>query len=98
MEHVFTLLSLALPREPLQVAYRGIHTDDAVLKGTALEYLESTLPEEVRESLWPFLEETPRSKAGTAKDREQVMKELMDSHHSIQVNLEELRRRLKDPE
>lgn len=33
MEHVFTLLSLVVPRAPLQIAFKGLLTDDAVLRG-----------------------------------------------------------------
>jgi len=59
--HVFTLLSLVLSREPLEIAFRGLHTDDQKLRGTALEYLESILPPPIRGSLWPFLEAVPAS-------------------------------------
>jgi hypothetical protein len=40
LAHVFTLLSLVLPREPLQIAFRSLHSEDEHLQGTALEYLE----------------------------------------------------------
>ena len=53
--HVFTLLSLVLPREPLQIAFRGVTSDDRNLRGTALEYLEGVLPASVRQALWPYL-------------------------------------------
>lgn len=53
--HVFTLLSLILPREPLQIAFRGINSEDRNLRGTALEYLEGVLPPSVRHALWPYL-------------------------------------------
>jgi hypothetical protein len=55
--HVFTLLALVLPAEPLRVAFRGLHSDDQRLRGTALEYLESVLPRDVRDLLWRFLED-----------------------------------------
>ncbi len=57
LAHVFTMLSLVLPAEPLQIALRGLHADDQNLRGTALEYLESVLPPTIREPLWPFLED-----------------------------------------
>ena len=57
LSHVFTLLSLVLPFEPLQISYRGLHTADDKLRGTALEYLDSVLPKPIREGLWPYLEE-----------------------------------------
>jgi HEAT repeat protein len=53
--HIFTLLSLVLPREPLQIAFRSLQSDDRQLRGTALEYLEQILPVEIRVSLWPSL-------------------------------------------
>jgi hypothetical protein len=59
LEHVFTLLGLALPAEPLRIALHAVQTDDAELRGTALEYLESILPADVRAQLWPLLEGEP---------------------------------------
>jgi HEAT repeat protein len=56
LEHVFTLLSLAFPRQPLVAAFRGLQSEDRHLRGTALEYLEGVLPAEVRIALWPYLE------------------------------------------
>ncbi|MGE0703779.1 MAG: Npt1/Npt2 family nucleotide transporter, partial [Vicinamibacterales bacterium] len=58
LAHVFTLLALVLPSGPLQIAYRGLHSDDSNLRGTALEYLESVLPPPIRERLWPYLEDS----------------------------------------
>jgi hypothetical protein len=55
-EHVFRLLSLILPRNPMRIAYRGLHSGDKRLKGMALEYFESVLPGEVRRSIRPLLE------------------------------------------
>jgi AAA family ATP:ADP antiporter len=57
LEHLFTLLSLHLEREPLRMAFRALHHDDARHRGTALEYLETVLPGEVREGIWPYLGE-----------------------------------------
>ena len=90
LEHVFTLLSLVLPKEPLRISFRALHTDDEMLRGTALEYLESTLPPPVRERLWPLLEDKrPADRA--PRSHEEVLAELLESHASIQVRLLELR-------
>ncbi|HUV14138.1 MAG TPA: hypothetical protein VMY18_10865, partial [Acidobacteriota bacterium] len=90
LEHVFTLLALRLPREPLRIAFRGLHTADQTLKGTALEYLDSILPPEIKEALWPFLEERSKPEA-VGKSREQILADLLESNASIQISLEELR-------
>jgi AAA family ATP:ADP antiporter len=89
--HVFTLLALVLPREPLQIAFRSLHTDDQYLRGTALEYLESVLPAPIRDRLWPFLEHQ-RPAARHSRPTDEVIAELLRSNDSIVLNLEELRR------
>ena len=53
--HVFALLAAVLPREPLQVAFRGIRSDDASLRGLALEYLDGVLPPTIRTKLYALL-------------------------------------------
>ena len=40
LAHLFTLLALVLPPEPMRIAFRGLHTDD---------------PASIR-PLWPFLD------------------------------------------
>ena len=55
LAHVFTLLSLVLPREPLQIAFRSLRSEDHRLQGTAFEYLEGVLPPRIKAGLWPFL-------------------------------------------
>jgi hypothetical protein len=91
--HVFTLLSLVLPAQPLQIAYRGLHTSDPVLRGTALEYLEGVLPPDIRDRLWPFLGDSPAPPPGRTRSREEILADLLRSNESIVLNLEELRRR-----
>ena len=94
LAHVFTLLSLVLPREPLQIAFRGLHTQDQNLRGTALEYLEGILPPAIRDRLWPFLEDRrPSDRRGRARD--EILADLLRSNKSIVMNLEELKRQAR---
>ena len=58
LEHVFTILALHLEREPLRMAYEGLHHANARYRGTALEYLETILPSEIRDTVWPLLGST----------------------------------------
>jgi hypothetical protein len=95
MENVFTLLSVVLPPAPLQLAYKGLLTDDAVLRGTGLEYLESVLPRTIWASLSPFLNDT-RSMASGSRPPEAVLEDLLRSSESIDLNLAEIRKRIKD--
>jgi AAA family ATP:ADP antiporter len=92
MAHVFTLLSLVLHREPLQIAFRGLHVQDPLLRGTALEYLESVLPQEIRSRLWPFLEDS-RPAGQPLRTRDEIVADLVRSNDSIMLNLADLERR-----
>ncbi len=56
LEHVFTVLGLAFPAEPLRVALHAVQTDESELRETALEYLASVLPADVRAQLWPLID------------------------------------------
>lgn len=92
LAHVFVLLSLVLPATPLQIAYRGLHTTDPVLRGTALEYLEGVLPPDIRDRLWPFLGTNAPVNVG-ARRRDEILADLLRSNDSIVLNLKELRQR-----
>jgi hypothetical protein len=94
LAHVFTLLELILPADPLRIAYRGLHTTDRALQGTALEYLESVLPRDIRDRLLPFLEVGPESRPPN-RSGDEILEDLLRSNQSILVNLEELRARRK---
>jgi hypothetical protein len=92
LAHVFTLLALVLPTEPLQIAFRGLHADDLSLRGTALEYLEGVLPAPIRDALWPYLEDN-RPRRPSTRPREEILADLLRSNDSIIMNIEELKKR-----
>lgn len=56
LPHLFALLSLTLDREAVNLAREAFLRGDARQRGTALEYLHSTLPEPVRSELMTCLE------------------------------------------
>jgi len=93
LEHLFTLLSIALPRETVRLAYHGLHTGDRYLRGTALEYLETVLPDEVWAKLWPFLDEGEAQAPRPGRSSQDAMRELLASQNSIVLALAEVRRR-----
>ena len=85
LEHVFSLFAVVLPREPLMAAFRALHQDDRMYRGLALEYLESTLPDEIRKRLWEVIEESPPAASG--QDYDHVLKALLDTNASIILQL-----------
>jgi hypothetical protein len=93
LAHVFTLLAIVLPTEPMRIAFRGLHTNDQNLRGTALEYLESQLPPSIRPHLWRFLEDERPATPRPARPGDDVLADLLRSNQSIMLNLQALQRR-----
>ena len=90
LEHLFTLLSLILPRETLRLAFHALHTDDPYLRGTALEYLETVLPDAVWSRLSPLLEDGDLP-APRARGSAEALRELLASRDSISLALTRVR-------
>jgi hypothetical protein len=92
LEHLFTLLSLILPNDTLRLAFHGLHTQDAYLRGTALEYLETVLPETIWLKLWPLLEQGETQPART-RTADEAQRDLLATRESIGIALAEGQRR-----
>jgi len=95
LEHIFRILTLVVPWEPMQVAYYGLHTNDSHLRSTTLEYLEGVLPADVRQELWPYLED-PRVKEKPRGTAEAALKELIRTHTRMGSELDQATRLLSD--
>jgi len=93
-EHVFNLLALALEREPVRIAARAFGTDDAYMRGTALEYLETVLPARLFAALQPLL-----AAAGPPPARHrpaaEVRADLIRAGMTMTVSRDEIRRQLE---
>lgn len=76
LEHMFTILSLSLEREPLRMAFFALHHEDDHYRGTALEYLDTVLPTEIRQIIWPYLGEAA-APLPAARAPQEVLAELV---------------------
>jgi ATP:ADP antiporter, AAA family len=82
LEYLFSLLAIMIPAEPLKVAFRALHSQDRILRGLALEFLESHLSSDAVSRLRRLVE--PSTEAPAARrDAPQVLQELMNSQESI---------------
>ncbi len=93
-EHVLSLLTLALEREPARIAARAFETDDAHLRGTALEYFETVLPSDLFRALEPRLSAGMLVVAGPRRAAVEVREELVKAGATMTMSLDEVRRRL----
>lgn len=85
LEYIFSLFAAVLPREPVKIAFRALHTDDSALRGLAIEYLESVLPAHTREQLWAALE--PASPVQASDAHQDPLGELLRVHESLLIKL-----------
>jgi len=92
-EHVFHLLALALEREPVRIAARAFMTDDAYVRGTALEYLETVLTPRLFSAMKPLLAGTHQPPA-RRRSATEVRDDLIRAGATMTVSLDELRRQL----
>jgi ATP:ADP antiporter, AAA family len=91
MTHVAALLGLVLPPQSVRLAFRALHTDDAKLRGVALEYLDSVLPKGIREQLAAQIEGPVARPEKSGAHPEEALSNLLDSSPSIIARLEDLR-------
>lgn len=85
LEHLFTLLALVLPVEAVRIAFRALHTEDAQLKQTAFEYLETATPPDTRDCLLPVLESDARGRSRLSNDS--ALKDLLASAARVSETL-----------
>ncbi|MEM9069179.1 MAG: hypothetical protein AAGE52_11765 [Myxococcota bacterium] len=96
LEHVFNILSLALDRDTLRISLSAlINAESEELRGTALEYLENVLPDELRQGLWPYIGSRKRDRPSQRPPRE-VVDELLRSMDSLQIDREALLKRIEE--
>jgi hypothetical protein len=93
-EHVFNLLALALEREPVRIAARAFTTEDAYVRGTALEYLETVMPARTFAAVRPLLAVTGPTPA-RHRSAPEVRADLLRAGATMTVSLDEVRRQLE---
>jgi hypothetical protein len=96
LEHAFDLLSLAGPREAMQLAYGALLSQDVFLRGVAREYLDVVLPVEVRTAMALRLS-SPLPPASSPRASDRSLSDLLKSGDAIRQRLDEVRR-TQDPD
>ena len=79
LEHVFSLIGVVLPREPVRVAFEALGASDPQLRGLALEYLESALPSHISERLLQIVDRPMETVSSRPVDL--IRKEFLDLVH-----------------
>lgn len=90
LTHICTLLGLILPPQSVKLAFRALHTDDAKLRGVALEYLDSVLPKSLSRQLTAHLEGPPPEISRSDLHSEQALANLVESTPTIMARLKDM--------
>lgn len=75
LRHVLTLLGLATGFDAVELASRALESNDARLRGTALEYLDNVLPAQLRAQLFERIG-APAGEAHAPRSRTELVEEL----------------------
>jgi hypothetical protein len=55
LRHLFNLFGIIFGPDVMDSCYDSLQAEDPTIRGTALEYLENQLPQNIRTSLWPVI-------------------------------------------
>jgi AAA family ATP:ADP antiporter len=83
------LLGLVLPPQSVHLAFRALQTDDAKLRATAIEYLDSVLPQALRHKMAAQFD-VPVSAARVAGASGHALSNLEDATPTIMARLQQL--------
>ncbi len=85
LPHVFALLSLTLERQALRIAWTAMKSSDRALRGTALEYLNNVLPEDVFPRVRSLFGASTVVFAARERPAQQVTDELLTSSAGLRL-------------
>ena len=77
LHFLFVLLGVIYNASVMDICYDALGDDDPQIRGTALEYLENQLPQDVRTPLWPLItadDALPRFKRSENEIKQELLK------------------------
>jgi HEAT repeat protein len=96
--YLFNLFGIILGPGVMDICYNALQAEDPGIRGTALEYLENQLPQNVREPLWPLIS-SGRTITKSDRSTKEIMYDLLQAGRSIKSSdqiLESCMQSLKD--
>jgi hypothetical protein len=100
LRYLFILFGILFGPRVMDVCYEALMADDPAVRGTALEYLENQLPQNVRTPLWPLIA-AGKPETGSDRSLQEITHDLLKSGKVVKGKeqiLESLMKDLKDGE
>jgi AAA family ATP:ADP antiporter len=98
LRYLFILFGIIFSPKVMDVCYDALQGNDPTARGTALEYLENQLPQNVRTPLWPLIA-SGRVETGSDRSLQEITRDLLQSGNAVKDReqiLESLMREHKD--
>ena len=76
LRHLFNLLGIIFGTNEMDVCYDALQSEDQTKRGTALEYLDNQLPQDIRISLWPLIA-SGHSEPKSERSAQEIMRDLL---------------------
>jgi hypothetical protein len=95
LRYLFSLLGIIFGPSVMDICYESLHAEDPATRGTALEYLENQLPQNVRTPLWPLIA-SGRPETKSNRSLEEIMHDLLEAGRTVSGKEQILESRMKD--
>jgi AAA family ATP:ADP antiporter len=76
LRHLFNLLGVIFGPNVMDICFDSLQSEDLTIRGTALEYLENQLPQDVRTPLWPLIA-SGHSETRSERPAQEILRDLM---------------------
>ena len=82
LRHLFNMLGIIFGSNVMDICYESLQVEDPTIRGTALEYLENLLPQNVRTPLWPLIE-SGHIETKSDRSSQEIMHDLMQALSAV---------------
>ncbi len=96
LRHLFNLFGVIFEPQVMDICYESLQVVDPTIRGTALEYLENQLPQNVRSPLWPLIEaghievKSDRSSQEIMQDLLQALSAVKNTDHILELSVKDI--------
>jgi hypothetical protein len=95
LRHLFNLFGIIFSPDVMDICYESLQVEDLSIRGTALEYLENQLPQNVRTPLWPLIE-SGHIETKSDRSSQDIMQDLLQALDSAKNRDDILELSVKD--
>jgi predicted MFS family arabinose efflux permease len=95
LRYLFILFGIIFGLSLMNICYESLQAEDQTIRGTALEYLDNQLPQNVRATLWPIIA-SGHIKPKSDRPLQEIMDDLLQAGRSLKSKEQILESRMKD--